>query len=62
MVGLDAIEDLHWADETTEETLKWLLESTPRARVLVIFTYRPEFEHTWGCLLISQPGLSEPAF
>ena len=43
-----AIEDLHWADETTEETLKWLLESTPRSRVLVIFTYRPEFEHTWG--------------
>ena len=43
-----AIEDLHWADRSTEEALKWLLESVPGARVLIIFTYRPEFLHTWG--------------
>jgi class 3 adenylate cyclase/tetratricopeptide (TPR) repeat protein len=43
-----AIEDLHWADRSTEDALKWLLESVPGARVLIIFTYRPEFVYTWG--------------
>jgi len=43
-----AIEDLHWIDKSTEETLKYLLDSIPGARVLLIFTYRPEFVHTWG--------------
>ena len=42
-----AMEDLHWADKSTEDALKWLLESVPGARVLIIFTYRPEFVHTW---------------
>jgi tetratricopeptide (TPR) repeat protein len=28
--------------------LKYFLESIPGARVLLIFTYRPEFVHTWG--------------
>ena len=43
-----AIEDLHWIDKSSEETLKYILESIPGARVLLIFTYRPEFVHTWG--------------
>ena len=43
-----AIEDLHWADKSTEEALKRLIDSVPGARVLVIFTYRPEFVHVWG--------------
>jgi tetratricopeptide (TPR) repeat protein len=43
-----AIEDLHWADKSTEDALQWLLESIPGASVLIIFTYRPEFVHTWG--------------
>jgi len=43
-----AIEDLHWADQSTEDALKWLLEAVPGARVLIVFTYRPEFVHTWG--------------
>ncbi|MDX2420710.1 MAG: hypothetical protein QNL45_06540, partial [Nitrospirota bacterium] len=43
-----AIEDLHWADQSTEDALKWLLEAIPGERVLIVFTYRPEFEHTWG--------------
>jgi class 3 adenylate cyclase/tetratricopeptide (TPR) repeat protein len=43
-----AIEDLHWADKATEETLQWILETIPGSRVLIIFTYRPEFVHTWG--------------
>ncbi len=45
---LIAIEDLHWADKSTEDALKWLLEAIPGGRILVLFTYRPEFVHTWG--------------
>jgi tetratricopeptide (TPR) repeat protein len=28
--------------------MKYVLESIPGARILLIFTYRPEFVHTWG--------------
>lgn len=42
------IEDLHWVDENTEDALKYLLESIPGIRMLLIFTYRPEFIYTWG--------------
>jgi class 3 adenylate cyclase/tetratricopeptide (TPR) repeat protein len=43
-----AIEDLHWADKSTEDALKFLLEAVPGARILILFTYRPEFVHKWG--------------
>ncbi|MGD8983291.1 MAG: adenylate/guanylate cyclase domain-containing protein [Desulfobacteraceae bacterium] len=43
-----AYEDLHWVDKSSEDVLKYLLESIPGARVLMVFTYRPEFVHTWG--------------
>ena len=38
-----AIEDLHWMDRSSEDIMKEFLESIPGARVLLIFTYRPEF-------------------
>jgi len=43
-----AYEDLHWVDKSSEDVLKYVLESLPGARVLMIFTYRPEFVPTWG--------------
>ena len=43
-----AVEDLHRVDRSTEEFVKYLLESISGARVLLIFTYRPEFVPTWG--------------
>ena len=43
-----AVEDLHWMDRSSEDALKELLESISGARVFLIFTYRPEFIHTWG--------------
>ena len=43
-----AFEDLHWVDKSSEDVLKYTLESIPGARVLLIFTYRPEFIPTWG--------------
>jgi class 3 adenylate cyclase/tetratricopeptide (TPR) repeat protein len=43
-----AFEDLHWIDKTSEDVLRSHLESIPGSRVLLIFTYRPGFVHTWG--------------
>jgi tetratricopeptide (TPR) repeat protein len=43
-----AFEDLHWIDKSSEDHLKHLLASIPGARILLIFTYRPEFVQTWG--------------
>jgi class 3 adenylate cyclase len=43
-----AIEDLHWMDRSSEDALKELLESISGSKIFLIFTYRPEFVHTWG--------------
>jgi class 3 adenylate cyclase/predicted ATPase len=43
-----ANEDLHWVDKSSEDLLAHILESIPGARVFFIFTYRPDFVHTWG--------------
>ncbi len=43
-----AYEDLHWSDKSSEEVLKYILENIPGVRLLMIFTYRPDFVHTWG--------------
>ena len=43
-----ATEDLHWIDRSSEDYLKNLLDSISGARVFLLFTYRPEFVHTWG--------------
>ena len=45
---LIVIEDLHWIDKSSEDYLKNLLDSISGARIFLIFTYRPEFVHTWG--------------
>ena len=43
-----AIEDLQWIDKSSEDYFRNLLESITGARIFLIFTYRPEFVHTWG--------------
>jgi class 3 adenylate cyclase/tetratricopeptide (TPR) repeat protein len=43
-----AVEDLHWIDKSSEEAFKELFEHIAGARVLLIFTYRTEYIHTWG--------------
>ena len=43
-----AVEDLHWIDDSSEERFKSLLNNISGARVFLIFTYRPEYVHTWG--------------
>lgn len=42
------IEDLYWMDKGSEDFMKELLEIIPGVRIFLIFTYRPEFVHTWG--------------
>jgi tetratricopeptide (TPR) repeat protein len=43
-----ATEDLHWMDRSSEDAFKELLESISGSKVFLVFTYRPEFIHTWG--------------
>jgi class 3 adenylate cyclase/pimeloyl-ACP methyl ester carboxylesterase len=43
-----AIEDLHWIDKSSEDRLISLLNTISGARIFLIFTYRPEYVHSWG--------------
>jgi class 3 adenylate cyclase len=42
-----AIEDLHWADPSTLELLQLLVEQGATARLLLMYTARPEFHAQW---------------
>ena len=41
-------EDLHWMDAETHALLQSLVESLPTTRLLLLVTYRPEYQHGWG--------------
>jgi predicted ATPase len=41
-------EDLHWIDEQTQTLLDLLVESVASAPILLLFNYRPEYQHGWG--------------
>ena len=41
-------EDLHWIDHETQAFLDSLIDSLPTARVLLLVSYRPEYQHHWG--------------
>jgi len=41
------VEDLHWVDPSTLELLGLLMDQVPAARILVMFTFRPEFSPPW---------------
>jgi class 3 adenylate cyclase len=42
-----AIEDIHWADPSTLETIGLMLDRLAGARVFLALTFRPEFEPQW---------------
>ena len=42
-----AIEDLHWTDHSTLELLQLLVEQGATARLLLLYTARPEFQAPW---------------
>ena len=45
---LVVMENLHWLDTETQACLDTLIESLPTARLLLLVTYRPEYQHGWG--------------
>ena len=42
-----AIEDLHWADASTLELIRFLVEQGTTSRLLLLYTARPEFRPPW---------------
>jgi predicted ATPase len=42
------VEDLHWMDKTSEELLRYLANSIAGARVLLLLTYRPGCQNSFG--------------
>ena len=45
---LFVVEDLHWVDPTTLELLSLLVEQLHTARIMALFTYRPDFNPPWA--------------
>jgi class 3 adenylate cyclase/tetratricopeptide (TPR) repeat protein len=41
-------EDLHWVDSETQAFLETLIDGLASAPLLLVLTYRPEYEHHWG--------------
>ena len=41
------MEDLHWVDPSTLELLSLLVDQGPTARILTLFTFRPDFHPPW---------------
>ncbi|MBI3990005.1 MAG: AAA family ATPase, partial [candidate division NC10 bacterium] len=41
-------EDLHWSDTETQVFLDSLIESLPTHRILLLVSFRPEYQHGWG--------------
>jgi predicted ATPase len=44
---LFVMEDLHWVDPSTLELLGLLVDQGPTARILALFTCRPDFRPPW---------------
>jgi predicted ATPase len=56
---LFVVEDLHWVDPTTLELLSLLVDQGPTARILTLFTFRPDFSPPWtGRAHLTQVTLS----
>jgi class 3 adenylate cyclase/predicted ATPase len=45
---LMVFEDAHWIDPTSRELIDLILDRVPRMPVLLVVTFRPEFQHSWG--------------
>ena len=41
-------EDLHWIDAETQALLDSLVDSLPMSPLLLLFNYRPEYQHGWS--------------
>ena len=45
---LMVVEDAHWIDPSTVELLSLAIDRLPAARLLLLITFRPEFESPWA--------------
>ena len=41
-------EDLHWIDSETQALLDFIVAGMPTLRMLLVVTYRPEYQHAWA--------------
>src|SRR5262245_11971817 len=56
---LIVFEDLHWFDRESQALLDSLVESLPGARILLLVSYRTEYQHGWsGKSYYSQIGIA----
>ena len=44
---LFVMEDLHWVDPSTRELLSLIVDQGPTARILALWTFRPDFSPPW---------------
>jgi class 3 adenylate cyclase len=47
-------EDAHWADPTSLEVFGWIVDRIRRRGVLLLVTFRPEFDAPWGRQILSR--------
>jgi class 3 adenylate cyclase/tetratricopeptide (TPR) repeat protein len=40
--------NLHWIDSESQALLDGLIERLPTVRILLVVSYRPEYQHAWG--------------
>jgi class 3 adenylate cyclase/predicted ATPase len=45
---LVTFEDLHWIDGETQALLNVLVDSIGTSRIVLLVSYRPEYQHQWG--------------
>jgi class 3 adenylate cyclase/tetratricopeptide (TPR) repeat protein len=45
---LVSVENLHWLDAETQAVLDSLIESLPTSGLLLLVSYRPEYQHGWS--------------
>ena len=55
---LFVMEDLHWVDPTTLDFLSLLVDQGPTARILTLFTFRPDFSPPWRIAGLSRANSS----
>jgi tetratricopeptide (TPR) repeat protein len=53
-------EDVHWSDTETQALLDRLVESLPTTRLLLLMSYRPEYQHSWGSKTYYTPVRLDP--
>ena len=41
-------EDVHWIDPTSLELLDRMIDEVPRLPILLLVTFRPDFEPPWA--------------